>query len=346
MMDRSTFEFKEEDLQISLGPEDYIYKLPENKRSELSLGLGLTDQCNLQCPMCYYRENKKKITSSSISIPKLKTILSNLGPVGSIVIGLEGEPLCHKNFSDIVQLCSSYTTNISIISNGLLLTKDLLNLFNKCNVKNIVLSCDGSDKQYYEKIRFGGNFSVFCKKALMASSLFQGQVSIHSVISNQNINDIHNMPHLASKLGINKISFAQLRQNSWSKKNSFYRASFDQLKIAIEQLVERAQENNTELTFDALFASGELYKWMESKFSKKNFIKINHMDSCFFPWNFTSILSDGRLFPCCGDINPVNMEKSNFDSIFNNEILLKFRKALHTEIPPVCKECLGLSKNS
>ena len=98
MMDRSTFEFKEEDLQISLGPEDYIYKLPENKRSELSLGLGLTDQCNLQCPMCYYRENKKKITSSSISIPKLKTILSNLGPVGSIVIGLEGEPLCHKNF--------------------------------------------------------------------------------------------------------------------------------------------------------------------------------------------------------------------------------------------------------
>lgn len=70
------------------------------------------------------------------------------------------------------------------------------------------------------------------------------------------------------------------------------------------------------------------------------------MDSCFFPWNFTSILSDGRLFPCCGDINPVNMEKYNYDSIFNNEILLKLRKALHTEMPSVCKECLGLSKKN
>ena len=147
--------------------------------------------------------------------------MSNLGPVGGIILGLEGEPLCHKNFSDIVQICSSYTQNISIISNGLLFTKDLLNLFNKCNVKNIVLSCDGSDKRYYEKIRFGGNFNVFCKKALMASSLFQGQLSIHSVISNQNINDIHNMPNLACKLGINKISFAQLRSNSWSKKIRF-----------------------------------------------------------------------------------------------------------------------------
>lgn len=339
-MDRTSFEFNESDIKIEKEYDKYI--LSEDLKKNLTLGLGITDRCNLSCPMCYYREHETKNKSNSICLDNIELILSDLKGIGSILIGLEGEPLCHKNFSSILKVCSLYTKKICIVSNGLLLTERLINSMNEYNVTNLILSCDGSNKEYYEKIRVGGDFSVFLQKATMARRYYNGQLSIHSVISNQNIKDIHNLPKLAFELGINTISLAQLRQNSWCEKNSFFRVALNQLKNEIEKLVDAACSKQIHLIFDNLFANRELNKWLVEKFSKKTYVKIPHFEICISPWNFVSILSDGRLFPCCGDIEPIKINQYNFNSIFNNPLLLKLRKALKSEVPEVCVKCLYL----
>lgn len=341
-MDRTSFEFNESDIKIKIGKEDDKYILSEDLKKNLTLGLGITDRCNLCCPMCYYREHERKNKSNSISLENIGLILSDLKGIGCIVIGLEGEPLCHKNFSTILRSCSLYTKNICIVSNGLLLTERLINHMNEYHVTNLILSCDGSNKEYYEKIRVGGDFSLFLQKTSMASRHYNGQLSIHSVISNQNIKDIHNLPKLAFELGINTVSLAQLRQNSWCEKNSFFRVPLNQLKDEIEKLVDNACSKQIHLIFDNLFANRELYKWLVEKFSNNTYVKIPHFDICISPWSFVSILSDGRLFPCCGDIEPIKINNYDFNSIFNHPFLLKLRKTLKSEVPEVCKKCMYL----
>jgi radical SAM protein with 4Fe4S-binding SPASM domain len=70
-------------------------------------------------------------------------------------------------------------------------------------------------------------------------------------------------------------------------------------------------------------------------------LHLNTFKVCPSPWNFVSILSDGRLFACCGDIEPVSLESFSFDDIYNHELLRKLRYLLLSskKMPKVCKNC-------
>ena len=84
--------------------------------------LEITNACNLNCPFC---ENDKG--NSFMDIEKIKNILSQIKEVCNyIYLHVLGEPLLHPNIEEILTYCDNLDLNVQLVTNGLLLYKDLL----------------------------------------------------------------------------------------------------------------------------------------------------------------------------------------------------------------------------
>ena len=77
---------------------------------------------------------------------------------------------------------------------------------------------------------------------------------------------------------------------------------------------------------------------------------LNNSSSCFIenfgspcrlPWIMTSLLCNGKIFPCCGDFMPETPKEGNwFNKIYNDTNIIKLRQNLAAgKIPYACLSC-------
>ncbi len=342
-MERTKFDYSLEEIHVD--PDELLHaSLDHSDIDKLTIGLGLTDRCNLNCPKCYYRE-KSDFQRHDLDFAVLEKILNSLGNIGEIILGLEGEPLCHPRFSEILMLSFDHSASVAVVSNGLAISNSLLSEMRRAKkFRALIISCDGVDKESYEKHQQGGNFARFVRKASESAQNLGQRVSIHTVISNTNVSRLHEFPRFISSLGIFRLSISQLRTNRWNEARGLYRADESRIKHEIVKLAEEAECYGTEITFDDFFATPTLSEWLKTTVSSHSCLKYFPWKTCPYPWRFTSILSDCRLFPCCGDFNPIVLSDYSFDSIFNNDGLRKLRHCIrnHLEVS-ACKKCLGIT---
>jgi radical SAM protein with 4Fe4S-binding SPASM domain len=78
----------------------------------ISLGLGLTNECNLSCAFCY----RDPTRSDRLSLEQVKSILESL-PVRSVNLGT-GENGLHPDFRAIVRYLGTQPVKLTITSNG------------------------------------------------------------------------------------------------------------------------------------------------------------------------------------------------------------------------------------
>ena len=104
-----------------------------------------------------------------------------------------------------------------------------------------------------------------------------------------------NLPSFASKLGVKRLSFAQLRTCSFSEKNNIVRPSKESLKQFIEKLMLEAEKNDVHVEFESFFVNSELLRFIEEKYQNSKYLHLNTFNVCPSPWNFVSILSDKAI---------------------------------------------------
>ncbi len=86
-----------------------------NKRapvSGVSLGLGLTNECNLSCAFCY----RDPARADRLTLEQVKSVMERL-PVGSVNLGT-GENGMHPDFRAILAYLRTQPVKLSITSNG------------------------------------------------------------------------------------------------------------------------------------------------------------------------------------------------------------------------------------
>jgi radical SAM protein with 4Fe4S-binding SPASM domain len=78
----------------------------------ISLGLGLTNECNLTCAFCY----RDPTRADRLSLDQVKTVMERL-PVRSVNLGT-GENGMHPDFKGILAYLRTQPVNLTITSNG------------------------------------------------------------------------------------------------------------------------------------------------------------------------------------------------------------------------------------
>ena len=108
-----------------------------------------TKLCNQHCPMCNIRKERSQQMSLD-EIEKKAEALSKFGVRYVFVQG--GEPLIRKDIVDIVDIFNKYSIKPTIITNGVLLTREIAGelAIRRCNLS---ISIDSLQKEKYAYLR-------------------------------------------------------------------------------------------------------------------------------------------------------------------------------------------------
>ncbi len=179
-----------------------------------SVGIGLTNDCNLNCAHCY-RDTQ---TINSISLAQVKEICSRI-PVDSLGMGT-GENALNPEFNEIVNYLYGQGIRLNIASNGYSLTtipETILKMFSDVEVSIDYPTETGQDAQ-----RGSGNW-VLVHQAIERCHRAGIEVSILSTLMCTNFDKMDHLVTLARANGCN------LRVNAYQAvKTDAFRLSYAQ----------------------------------------------------------------------------------------------------------------------
>lgn len=348
---RTIFPFSIRDLEELNGSIDETLSAEERDLSNYkiaylpgaySLGIGLTSRCNLNCPFCYYRERGHN-TVSMLPIARLRDILTGLGQLRLISFSLEGEALLYPGLKDALDLASEHAEILQITTNGQLLDDGMADLLcGTPKLRSLILSIDSADPGAYAAMRCGGKLSTLERNIRN----FQKRnthifTELYAIVTDRNIDTLHTLPEFAASLGIKLISFGKLREHGWSREHQIHGVTDRQMTDEMLRVIAEAQKEQVQVKLAPYFADRTVVEELREKTDPSYGLFIPpDRNFCDMPWSFTAILSDGRLFPCCGDFSPAEIEECSFDGIFNHKYLLLLRKLIkHRAVPEGCLEC-------
>ena len=132
--------------------------LPEGVPPLLTFYIYLTDDCNLKCQHCWVSPkfvNGVQSMKEVIEVERLQQAVKEARPLGLASAKLTGgEPMLHPQFLETVDMLTSEGLNLSMETNGTLLTADTARcLKEKTKMRFISVSIDGADAETHDRFR-------------------------------------------------------------------------------------------------------------------------------------------------------------------------------------------------
>ena len=158
----------------------------------VSLGIGLTSDCNLSCAHCYRNQNQ----IDNLTLNDIQTVCRNI-PVSSIGFGT-GENGLNPQYLEIIEYLHARSVKLSLASNGytLAITPDeKLKYFS-----DVEFSVDFPDQQRQDRFRGRGNWKTIMDGIERCGKLGI-RVSILAVLMNLNYKDLSKIAGLAASFG-------------------------------------------------------------------------------------------------------------------------------------------------
>jgi radical SAM protein with 4Fe4S-binding SPASM domain len=193
----------------------------------VSLGIGLTNDCNLHCEHCYRPQGR----IDNLTLADVQNVCENL-PVGSIGFGT-GENGLNPDYFAILDYLHSRRIRMTLASNGhtLSITPDeQLQYFS-----DVEFSVDFPDRDRQDRFRADGNWQTVMNSIQRCRRLGI-RVSILAVLMNVNYRDMGNIARLAASLD------ADFRVNVYQPMHTTrFMLTFDQYWEAYAILFDQAE---------------------------------------------------------------------------------------------------------
>lgn len=161
------------------------------ERNYSSIRLEITSHCNLKCEYCHNSEYSNR--KDDMSTQEIKQLICNLKeryPINKILL-TGGEPLVNKDICEIISLITSLGIKTDMVTNGTLLTNELVKKLEKSGLKRIRFSIDETGD--VSELRDISNPKELWKKAEMTSKESDIEVCIHTVCSPNNVNNLYDV---------------------------------------------------------------------------------------------------------------------------------------------------------
>ncbi len=151
-----------------------LFRMPWTNSDNAFSWLEITHRCNLNCDYCY-QKNRPHSDKNILQIEKEIQILLRLRKTGTMFIA-GGEPLLHPQIDEIVRTVNSYKVKPVLVTNGHILTRELLRDLKKVGLFGIVFHVDsgqsrpgwiGKSEKEINRLRQAYTDMVFHEKGLI-----------------------------------------------------------------------------------------------------------------------------------------------------------------------------------
>ncbi len=207
------------------------------------IGLKLTNRCNLRCKHCYewndkgYHHHMDALDKNmDLDFNLIKKVLKDLSPNVPYIYLWGGEPFVYNKIGDLLELLSKLQPTLAICTNGqkVLPYFDILKTFG-CNLE-LVFALEGFKKEN-DTIRGVGSYDnvMKCIEYLIKAKregIFNGKITIHTMISNENINNIVEYVEYMQEIGIDNLILCYpwyISDETSSEMTSYFNENFNWL---------------------------------------------------------------------------------------------------------------------
>ena len=128
--------------------------------------LEITDICNLKCIHCFHSGVRVPRKSNDLEEDNLLELVKILIDNKIFVLTLTGgEPFTKPDLTlKILKIAKDAGLHVNINTNGLLLTKEIVEKLINLKVDSLLISCPAGDKRTYQKLTGGGDYQIFKEK--------------------------------------------------------------------------------------------------------------------------------------------------------------------------------------
>jgi len=189
--------------------------------------LEVATRCNLDCAMCVrhvWRDAPGDMSWETFQAvmqglpaftPKAGAAANGAG-LQRITFGGFGEPLAHPRILDMVRQAGALGLGVTLTTNGLLLDRAMARELIAARVDSIVVSLDTMHVEAYRQVSGTGapdrvlaNLSVL-SEIKHEQHLMVPRVGLAFVVTRSNVQELANLPHLASTVGASFVLVSNL----------------------------------------------------------------------------------------------------------------------------------------
>ncbi len=290
----------------------------------LNIQVELTTLCNLKCHYCYRKAGKEG--KNRLETKQLLSILDTLFLNGLQSVELTGgEPTLHPDFLEILEFCYDRVQLIGLMTNGTVLSKNLVKKLLPYKEKLVISISLDSHKPEIHDIRRGvkGAFNKTCKGIkLIAKHGFITRVSM--AVDEETWEDVEETLLLSKKLGAGMFTYGPVLPFG-NAKNHFHEWKFNAKAVAEKEKTLKAK-----------------YKDYIQLLQEDTMEKLNSPGSCGAGYRSVAMAPNGEIRPCVTfDENygiMGSLKDSSIDEVFSNQTI-KLMSELKAPTYEVCKEC-------
>ena len=179
-------------------PKKFSVPVPGVKSVPKEVDISITGRCNLECQYCYYADEMTAL--SDLPTEQWMTFFEELGELAVQRVTITGgEAFTRADLFTLIDGIIANKMRYSILSNGTLITKEIIEKFAKgkrrLRLDSIQVSIDGSCADIHNRSRPRDSFD----RALRGLRLLKQHcfpVTVRVTVNPYNIDDLENIAHL------------------------------------------------------------------------------------------------------------------------------------------------------
>jgi len=291
------------------------------------LFVTLIDACNINCNFCPFPKRKKFRNGNKLDYSAFVKMLNELSsnpppiPLNSVCFCGSSEPLLYNKVTELIAETKRIVPFVSLVTNGVLLSKEMSKNLLNARVDHIVISITGDTAEVYNKYQGSGKTS---EKADEQFKLVRNNV--------ENFVKLRDELKSPTQIGISYILHEKSKCDLFKSLNHYYKIGVNYVDVRIESLGFRKNS-------DFLDEYDEYIKEVQHNFN-------GIVCTCF--GKVMDVSTDGTLRFCnCSYVPETilgNIFKTPLAEILNSEKFAKLDKAFYggggyQNIPELCKKC-------
>lgn len=286
------------------------------------IGVEITNKCNLRCLHCI--NSSSYDDKKEMSFEKIKEIIDYMQFHGVGCLDISGgEPLLHPDLEKILDYGVQKGINLSLATNGLLLTQEYVELFIKHEV-SIRISYDGYDELSCSKIRGKGVFEhvlTNIKKAISKGL----EPTLVSVLHSENVCEAEKYVESVSGLGVKKLRLMPFAPIGRGERSGMHMVSPTQWKYILNNFQSWGARHGVLVVVDSPLMA----------------ITHDLVCPCVVGKLYLVIKTNGDAIPCSLLNYPIgNIYQNTIDEIWNSSVMQEINDL--SKLNEECQNCVYL----
>ncbi len=293
-----------------------------------------TYRCNLRCRHCITSSSPDIQAENELDILQIKKLLNELESIGVLELAITGgEPFIHKDIFEIIEFVQDGNMNLSITSNGTLLSPEKAKKLSELDVSDIRISLDGCES-VNDDIRGDGSY----KKAMTGlRNLIQANVpaTVRMTLTSKTHEGLEHLFHDLQDVGVTKLKAAIIKEagNATLEENSDL-FGYQPTEDAVQSLMKLGEENNISVEL-----SSEDFNLEPEQSGDKRLRAAEH-HTCGAGHETAYISPIGNVLPCSSMPHVIlgNIGNDSFTDVWEGRVTKKYKTlARLSEEKAMCK---------